>query len=473
MSSIGRFSYPEELREDFIKSPGLDFKDGTTVSSAEIWDFMTIEAPRRFPYSFDRTRHNFGTLSKDVRFFTGIKLGYLSLTLRDRLLKAHAAGTPIIHVSGGQTVDPYFAAGGIPIVPGPLRGWARDMQEGLSLRDADQRANSILEAGRNAVSIDACNNPIRSISAIDAKLVPVDLIAPYLCLRCTDIGFSVESFRNGLDGIPVTLIDFPITQDKESAVQYFAAMLRRLVQQIGEIRGKQATEDDLREEIKLANRGRRFARETVELAWAAPVMPVTSSDLSGLVTSGRFDRGDSLAATQLLEQAYREVRERVDHSIKGDGLADDPVRILSCGSCFNLNGDFVESKGGVIVGSDDHISKMYADVEETGDPYEKLAKAALTYNYEKPAEERAKWVVELAKKTRADGIVCGFNWGCNYQSAISRLVADIVKQETGLPTIIIEVAELGRLEALEQTQNRTESFIELLKIRKQQAAALG
>jgi len=82
-------------------------------------------------------------------------------------------------------------------------------------------------------------------------------------------------------------------------------------------------------------------------------------------------------------------------------------------------------------------------------------------------------VVELAKKTRADGIVCGFNWGCNYQSAISRLVADIVKKETGLPTIIIEVAELGRLEALEQTQNRTESFIELLKIRKQQAAALG
>jgi benzoyl-CoA reductase/2-hydroxyglutaryl-CoA dehydratase subunit BcrC/BadD/HgdB len=72
-------------------------------------------------------------------------------------------------------------------------------------------------------------------------------------------------------------------------------------------------------------------------------------------------------------------------------------------------------------------------------------------------------VVELVKKSRADGVVCGYNWGCNYQSAVSRMIADIVKEETGVPTINIEVAELGRLESLEQTQNRIESFIEVLK----------
>ncbi len=470
MRSIGVFSYPEELKESFVKTAGLEFRDGTKVPSEEIWDFMTIEAPRRFPYAFDLTRRNFGTLSKDVNFFSGIKRGYLSLTLRDRLLKAHDNGTPIIHVSGGQTVDPYFAAGGIPIVPGPLRGWARDMQEGLSVRDADQRAMAILETGRTAVSIDACNNPIGSISAINARLVPVDLIAPYLCLRCTDIGFSVESFRNSLDGIPFTLIDYPITRDKESAVEYFAAMLRRLVKQIGEIRGKEATEDDLRKEIKLANRGRRLARETIALAWSAPIPPITSADLSSIITLARFDNGDSLAATQLLDQAYYEVKSRVEHGIEGGGLADDPVRILTSGSCFGFDGTFVEAKGGLLLGSDDHLSKIYADVEESGDPYEKLAKAALTYHYEKPAEDRAKYVIDLAKQSRADGVICGYNWGCNYQSAISRLVADIVKKETGLPTINVEVAELGRLEALEQTQNRAESFIELLKIRKQKAA---
>jgi benzoyl-CoA reductase/2-hydroxyglutaryl-CoA dehydratase subunit BcrC/BadD/HgdB len=471
MSSSHIFRYPEEIKADFVKTDGLEFKNGKKVSTAEIWDFMTIDAPKRFPNAFDRSRRYYGGLSNDVTFFTGIKLGYMALSFRDRLLEAHDNGTPIIHVAGGQTVDPYFAAGGIPIVPGPLRGWARDIKEGLTLREADQVANEILEAGRITVSIDACNNPIGSISAISKGIVPVDLIAPYLNLRCTDIGFSIEAYRNKFKNIPFTLIDYPITQDKESAVEYFAAMLRRLIKQIGEIRGKEATEEDLWNEIRLENKGRRFAREVTELVWAADLPPVQSSNFGSLITTGRFSSGDSLAATQLLEQATVEIRERIKNSVLAHGVSPDPVRLLASGSCFGLNGDFVEAKGGLLVGTDDHLSKIYADVEESGDPYVNLAKAALTYNYEKPAEQRARYVVDLVRKSRADGVVCGFNWGCNYQSATSRLVADIVKKETGVPTINIEVAELGRSEATEQTQNRIESFIEVLKSGKEKKAA--
>lgn len=472
MSISHVFRYPQELKADFIKTQGLDFKNGKHVSAAEIWDFMTIEAPRRFPNAFDRSRKYYGRLSDDVTFFTGIKLGYMALSFRDRLLEAHENGTPIIHVAGGQTVDPYFAAGGIPIVPGPLRGWARDMKEGLTLRQADQVANEILEAGRITVSIDACNNPIGSISAISKGIVPVDLIAPYLNLRCTDIGFSIEAYRNKFNGIPFTLIDYPITGDKESAVEYFADMLRRLIKQIGDIKGKQATEEELWAEIKLENRGRRAAREVTELVWSANLPPVQSSNLGSLITTGRFSSGDSLAATQLLEQAIVEIKQRIKKSVLAHGVDPNPVKLLASGSCFGLGGEFVEAKGGLLVGTDDHLSKIYADVDETGnDPYLNLARAALTYNYEKPAEERARYVAELARKSGADGVVCGYNWGCNYQSATSRLVADIVKKETGIPTINIEVAELGRSEATEQTQNRIESFIEILKNGREKQAA--
>ncbi len=457
------FRYPEEIKERFIETKGLDFRDGTHVSSEDIWDFMTEEAPRRFPYAFSMDRFYFGRLSKDVELFSGIKHGYLSLTLRDRLLKAHSQGIPIIHVQGGQTVDPYFAAGGIPIVPGPLRGWARDMKEGMSIRDADNRALSILEAGRQSISIEACNNPIAAIEAIHQEIVPIDLIAPYLCLRCTDIGYVIESYRRGMNKVPFYLIDYPITQDREWTVTYLAQMIRNLVKKIGDLRGKQATEEDLRTEIKLENRGRRLARETVELSWSASVPPINSTDTQSIITTGRFDRGDSLAATQVLEEANHEVRTRIKYSVKGAGLEDDPARIFSCGSCFGLRGDFVEEKGGILVGTDDHLSKIYADFSETGDPYEKLAESVLSYPYEQPAEKRARWVVELVKKSHADGVVCGYNWGCNYQSAISRMIADIVKEDTGLPTINIEVAELGRLESVEQTQNRMESFIEVLR----------
>ncbi len=457
------FRYPEEIKDRFIETAGLDFKDGSHVSSEDIWKFMTDEAPRRFPYEFSIDRFYADRRSKDVEFFSGIKRRYLSLTLRDRLLKAHSEGTPIIYVNGGQTVDPYFAAGGIPIVPGPLTGWARDMQEGLSLREADNRARSLLEAGRQKISIDSCNGPIAAIEAIHQELVPVDLIAPYLCLRCTGIGFTIESYRSHTNKIPTYLIDYPITQDKEWTVHYLAAMIQRLVKKIGELKGRVATEEDLKKEIKLENRGRRLSREAVELSWSASTPPINSIDTQTTIILSRFDSGDSLAATQILDGANREVKDRVKHSVKGAGLDDDPVRIFSCGSCFGLRGEFVDEKGGIHVGTDDQLSKMYAVVDETGDPYEKLAETVLSYSYEQTTEKRAQWVVELVKKSRADGVVCGHHWGCKYQSAVSRMIADIVKEETGVPTINIESAEYGRIETVEQTQNRLESFIEVLK----------
>ena len=462
-SASTRFKYPEELRDSFVATQGLHFKDGSYVSSEEIWDFLTKEAPVRFPYAFSLERNYQGRLSRDVGFFSGIKHAWLNLTLRDRLLKAHENGTPIVHVQGGQTVDPYFAAGAIPIVPGPLRSWARDMEEGLDLKEAGRRVNKILEAGRQSISIECCNNPIGSIEAIREKLVPVDLIAPYACLRCTDIVYILESYRSILKDIPIKIIDFPITTDRDHTVDYVAGLLGDLVKTIGDIRGVSVTEEDLWKEIRLENRGRKASRDTVTAIWNSATPPVISSDLSSIISGGRFDRGDSLAGTELLEQSYEEVSVRVRNGVKGTGLADNPVRILSVGSCFGLRPDFVESKGGYIVGTDDHLSKIFADVAEEGDPYHALAEAIVDYNYEKPTEERAMYVVDLVRKSGAEGVVCGYNWGCNYQSAASRMIADIVKAETGVPTINIEVAELGRLEGNEQTQNRIESFIEMLR----------
>ena len=46
--------------------------------------------------------------------------------------------------------------------------------------------------------------------------------------------------------------------------------------------------------------------------------------------------------------------------------------------------------------------------------------------------------------------------------AVARMISDIVKEQSGLPTTFIEVGELGRAEATEQSENRIESFIEML-----------
>jgi benzoyl-CoA reductase/2-hydroxyglutaryl-CoA dehydratase subunit BcrC/BadD/HgdB len=456
------FAYPQELRSDFERTRGLNFSGGSHVSAAEIWRFMTEDAPRRFPYAFDLGTHNTGRISQDVTFFSGIKRSYLQLTLKDRLAKDRAEGRPIILCQGGQTMDIYYAGGGIPLRPGTIMGWARNQEEGLSLRQNDLRGVNILESGRNRVSMESCNQ-ISAHAAIDAGIVPMDIVAPYLCLRCSDMAYLTESHRDrpGIrDGL--ALVDFPIeAQGKPWAADLVASELRKLVAKISAFSKRPVEDAKIFRLIKLGNRARALAREIYDLWWAAPVPPTSGNDLN--VASAANDLlGDPVATVDLLEQFRDEVKWRVEHGVKGHGVAARPKRLLVCGSCVGPNGYQVERAGGVVVGRDDGYNQVTVDVEESGDPYLAIAKSILAYPYEYPTEQRAAWTVKLAKKSRADGVLFMYHWGCNFQTGIARLVSDIVKERSGLPTTFIEMGELGRAEDTEQSVNRVESFLEML-----------
>lgn len=465
MSNNGKFSYPEELKGQFVETGDINFKDGTRISASEVWKFMTEEAPRRFPYAFDTSTSYIGRLSDDVdaKFLTGIRRSYLTLTMKDRLLKARELhGVPIVLIQGGQPMEPYFAAGGIPLRPGFVMQWAGNMEEGLNLRQADYRGSEILESGKRAISIEACHQ-IAAHAAIDNGIVPIDLIAPYLCLRCSDMAYLVESHRNK-NNIPRYLVDYPVgTAGNGWNVSYLATEIRTLTEKVSALAKRETSDEDLRNEIKLHNKIRKLTREYVDLWWSASVPPTNSIDHGNIIMYGNEPTGDPVATKQVLEESVKEVKERVKDSVKGRGLADDPKRLFICGSCVGPNPRHVEKSGGVLVGRDDNWSVVVTDVGENGDPYENLARAALSFPYEQPSEKRAEWTAEQVKKSRADGLIFMYQWGCNYQTSVARLIADIVKERTGVPTTSIEVGELGRLEALEQSENRVEAFIEMLR----------
>jgi benzoyl-CoA reductase/2-hydroxyglutaryl-CoA dehydratase subunit BcrC/BadD/HgdB len=383
--------------------------------------------------------------------------------MRDRLLKAHDKGVPIVLIQGGQPMEPYFAAGGISLRPGFIMQWARDMQDGLSLRGADLRGIEILETGRKSISIESCNQ-IAAHAAIDNGIVPVDLIAPYLCLRCSDMAYLVESHRNKTGTPPSYLVDFPIEQEnKEWAVDYIAEMLRRLTEKVSSLSGKKVNDEKLSDEIRLHNRIRKQTREYLKLWWSADTPPTNSVDHGNIIQLGNEPRGEPTATGEVLKESYDEVKERIKHSVKGKGLVDDPKRVFVCGSCVGPNPYNVEKAGGVLVGRDDNWSVVCTDVKENGNPYENLARAMLSFPYEQPTEKRAEWTADQVKKSRADGLMFMFQWGCNYQTAVARMMADIIKERTGVPTTFIEIGELGRMEALAQSENRVEAFIEMLR----------
>lgn len=462
MTNNGKFRYPEELKGQFVETNDINFKDGTKISASEVWKFMTDEAPRRFPYVFDISANYIGRMSDDVEFFSGIKRGYLTLTLKDRLLKAHDNGVPIVLIQGGQSMDPYYAAGGIPLRPGFVMQWAGAMREGLNLRQADLRGLEILESGRKTISIEACNQ-IAAHAAIDNGIVPIDLIAPYLCLRCSDMAYLVESHRNKNNNIPRYLVDYPIEQDNKNwSVDYLATELRTLTQKISKLSGKEITDDDVKKEIKQENKGRRLAQKIIRLWWSARIPPINSTDFYGVPFLANDFVGDPTATIDILEETRGEVKERIKNSVKGTGIVDDPKRLFVCGSCVGPNPHHVEKAGAVLVGRDDNWSSVSIEVRENGYPYENLANAILSFPYEQPTEKRAEWTAEQVKKSRADGVIFMYNWGCNYQTSVARMMSDIVRERTGVPTTFIEVGELGRMEALEQSENRVEAFIEML-----------
>lgn len=455
-----QFTYPDELLLKLVETGGIEFRDGRYRSPEEVWRFMTEEAPRRFLYAFSTSSYHINRLSSDVEFLSGIKRGYLTLSLYDRLTEARNKGIPVVFIQGGQTMEPYYAAGGIPARPAFISQWALNRKEGLSLREADLRANQIREESRKQITVEACQTA--GYGAIQEGEVTVDLIAPYLCLRCSDVAYGVEAHRHGKRKIPLFLVDYPLDHKGDWASKYLIIMLRRLAQKIGKLSGKEVTEEDLRKEIKLHNEIRNLARDYAKIWWSAETPPTNSVDHTGTMQLGNEAYGDPVAAKQILSESTREVKQRIKDSVKGAGLYDEPVRLFICGSCVTPNPNFVDRAGGVTVGKDDGWSEISTNVKENGDPYENLAEAILSYPYELPTENRAEWTAEQVKKSRADGVVFMYNWGCNYQTAVARMIADIVKEDTGIPSTIIELAELGRLEALEQSQNRVESFIEML-----------
>lgn len=456
------FNYPEEVKEKLEATANLVFKDGSHVTPEEIWQFMTVEGPKRYPNLFSKGKnHGF---SDDIDLVSGLKRNYFNVTLYDRLNKAAAQDVPVVFIQGGQTHEPYYAAGGIPIRPGHVNGWATNAKENISYEEADLRRLQIREIGRQQLTVDACQTAKYEI--IQNKMVPgIKIIAPYLCTRCSDIAYGVEAHRHGEVKLPLVPVDFPVNSQGNStwSREYVADNLRRLVQEIAKISKTEINDDILWKVIKIHNEKRRLAREYVNLWWSAKIPPTNSQDHTAIIGLGNESSGDPIAAKQILEESLLEVKERVKNNIKGKGLADDPVRIFICGSCVNPNSHVVDRAGGVIVGKDDGWSEIFFDIEETGDPYEQMAKTMLSYPYELPTEERGHWVAEQVKKSRADGMIFMYQWGCNFQSAAARLVADVVKKETGIPTIIIERSMAESSEGQEQLHNRVEVFIEMLK----------
>lgn len=467
MASSNKFTYPEEVKPLLMETNDLIMGDGRVVTPAEIWGYMTSIAPIRYPYAFNNSISFGNRLSSDVYLISGIKEAYMEMTGTERVEAAEKKGTPIIMTQGGYTAEPYYAAGCIPVGPIFPRNWQMYLKKEDSFNDRNNRSMRFLNESRIHLDIECCNL-IASVILLKNYSTPVDMVAPCVCSRCSDMAYAMSAYATGEKSakgtdIPVHMMDYPV-HNKSSPwrITYLEEELHTLTEKLGSLSGKVVTDEDLRVEIKTENKARQIIQECQKIWWDASIPP-TNSKNNSFAHFGHRGSFDFTATIQVLEELKAEISERVKKGISGYGLAEDPVRLFVCGSCVNPNSAFVDAHGGVVVGKDDLWSTACSHVKESGDPFHNLAESFANLPYEQSTEERIQWTIEQVKNSRTDGVVFLYNWGCNYQSAISAMVADTIRDEAGIPAVNIEVGELTRLETLEQSQNRIESFLEILK----------
>ncbi len=456
------YQYPEGIREEFIQTDDIEFRDGSRVTAAEVWDYLTRVGPVKYPNVFDNQNVTSGRFSRDVTFPLTLKHNYLLLTMNDRVTKARAQGHPVVFVQGGQSVDPYYAAGAIALRPASTGAYARGQREGFTRNEAQLEGRSRRQKAYNAISFEICNSA--GYEHIQESDLAVDMVAPYTALRCSDVSYGTEAHRHGKrkDEVKLLLVDYPLDhqKDKEWAIRYFADNLRRLTSNIDALTGRTTTEDDLAREIKLHNEGRRLAVEIADLWWSAAHPPTNGKDRRDLFQLGGMEvHGDPVASLSLLREARRTIEKRVAEGHRPQGVQENTARLFVCGSCVFPNDYRTEEAGGIIVGNDNHWSDITTLVDESGEPYYELAKTVLSYPYEQPLPERARWTVEQIRKSRTDGVLFLYKWGCNTQSAVARLLVDEIKARSGVPTIIIEDDTALQTE---QLQNRVNAFVEMV-----------
>jgi benzoyl-CoA reductase/2-hydroxyglutaryl-CoA dehydratase subunit BcrC/BadD/HgdB len=463
MAKNDLYEYPQELREEFEATEAIQFRDGSQATGADIWHFMTEVAPKKYPFAYTQRKYVDGRMSRDIHLPSAIKHNYLLLTMNDRINKSRENGSPVIFVQGGQSVDPYYAAGGIALRPASVGMWSRGRHEGLGLNEEIVRRHKQKEKANHAISFEACQTA--GYASIQEEGLPVDMVAPFSCLRCSDISYGLEAHRHGPNKtVKLMNVDYPLRYqaDKSWAVEYFAQNLRRLTSEIGKMAGRDVTDDDLSKEIKLHNEGRRLAIDTADIWWSADLPPTNGLDRRHILQMGGMEvHGDPSASLTVLRESNAYIRDRVKRGIKAEGVVDKPVRLFICGSCVRPNDFRIEEAGAIIVGHDNHWSDISTLVEEEGDPFKNLAHAILSYPYEQSIEGRAAWTIEQLKKSRADGVLFLYQWGCNTQSAVARMLCDVIKRDTGIPTMVIEQNESGT-EQSEQLLNRINAFVEML-----------
>ena len=134
------------------------------------------------------------------------------------------------------------------------------------------------------------------------------------------------------------------------------------------------------------------------------------------------------------------------------------AQIIASDMCFDTVGDPTAAD-----------LDAYEAAMRANDPYAFMA-ARLVHNaFNGAGTRRIERALNLARQTKADGVVCFCQWGCKHTLGLSQLAKEALEAQ-GFPTLVLEGDACNRANTSDgQVETRVGAFLEMLRSRRQEA----
>jgi benzoyl-CoA reductase subunit C len=240
----------------------------------------------------------------------------------------------------------------------------------------------------------------------------------------------------------VRYFDVPQNYRDDVGGNYYINELAELLHDLGSLRGKPVTDDELRHSIGVYNENRRLVRQLyafrAERPWQAPAAEVYLVLRAGLVLPVE-QHSDMIR--DYLAAVGREDRPRRDNCrivLTGVFCEQPPLNLIKS---LELAGCYVVDDDLLLV-----TRWLTADVPTDGNPLQNLALAFLHQSestaakYEPNLKEKGQHLVRAVKRTGAEGVIFACPSFCD-PALLERPMLQHVLKDAGIPYIAFKYAE--------------------------------
>lgn len=269
-----------------------------------------------------------------------------------------------------------------------------------------------------------------------------------------------------LSQCPVFLVDCGYGYSEE-AIGYFKRELQDLIHFLEEQTGKKMDYDRLGEIVKLSAQAVSYWKEIAKQRKNIPT-PMGTMDVmmdNGILATS----AGSEEAVRYFETHYQEIKERVD---RREGVIPQERHRLAWWASYPYFDidivDWIANEYGAIVVADMFDSLIFGEEAlDTSDPLRYMAMRVLSHSLTKvcgPYEGVADKLVQSCKERNIEAAIYLTHMGCKHLCSLSHMVRDAMKDQLGIPTLILDADTLDhRVVSSAQLRNRISEFFAMLE----------